>query len=72
MNATTFQSPLKDFDPTTAPASTLLQYGYPRRPDSQKEPGFRALWDRAMARKPNFVPAQLVEDKVWRSRPPAL
>lgn len=72
MNLTTFPAPPKDFDPTTASPGTLAQYGYPRRPDAQKEPALRALWDRVMARKPNFVPAQLVEDPVWRSKPHAL
>lgn len=72
MNATTFPTPPKGFDPTTAPTNTLLQYGYPRRPDLQTEPVLRALWDRAMVRKPTFVQAQLVEDKVWRSQPHAL
>lgn len=72
MNLTTYAAPPKEFDPTTASPATLIQYGYPRRPDAQKEPGLRALWDRAMARKPNFIPAQLSEDKVWHSKPHAL
>jgi hypothetical protein len=69
MNVTTFPAPPKDFDPVTAPAATLARFGIPRRPDATAEPGLRALWDRAFARKPTFVAPHLIEDKVWHSRP---
>jgi hypothetical protein len=71
MSLITFAAPPKDFDPITASAKTLAQYGVPRRPDSTAEPGLRALWDRAFARKPTFVQANLIQDKVWHSRPRA-
>jgi Peptidase A4 family len=69
MGLITFQAPPKDFDPVTASAKTMAKFGLPRRPDSNTEPGLRKLWDRAFARKPTFVQAKLVEDKVWHSRP---
>ena len=71
MSIVNFAAPPKDFDPITAPAKTLAQYGVPRRPDPTAETGLRVLWDRAFARKPTFVQAQLSQDKVWHSRPRA-
>jgi Peptidase A4 family len=69
MGIITFPAPPKDFDPATASARSLAQFGLPRRPDPKTEPGLRKLWDRAFARKPTIVQARLVEDKVWHSRP---
>jgi hypothetical protein len=69
MSVITFPAPPKDFDPVTASAKALAQFGLPRRPDPNTEPGLRKLWDRAFARKPTFVKANMVEDKVWHSRP---
>ena len=43
--------PLPDgFDPATATARQLTAYRLPRRPDADKEPELRALWDRTMSR----------------------
>ena len=71
MSTISFPAPPKDFNPVTASDRDLLRLGFPRRPDPVKEPGLRRLWDKAFARKPSFVKAELVEDKVWRSRPHA-
>jgi len=71
MNLTTFPAPPKNFNPVTAPDRDLALYGYPRRPDPVKEPGLRKLWDSAFTGKHTFVKAELVEDKVWHSRPHA-
>lgn len=40
----------KGFDPMTATDKQLAAQRLPRRPDAQKEPALRALWDRAVAR----------------------
>jgi Peptidase A4 family len=69
MTVTTFPPPPKDFDPATASAQALARHGLPRRPDAKNEPGLRKLWDRALARKPTFLQARLVEERVWRSHP---
>jgi len=66
---TTFAPPPKEFNPVTAPPQQLALYGIPRRPDATAEPGLRNLWDRFFTKPVNFVQAQLVEDKVWRTLP---
>jgi len=38
------------FDPTAATARQLTAYRLPRRPDADKEPELRALWERTMSR----------------------
>ena len=55
MNITTFKAPAGSFDPVTAPLKTLALHRISRRPDPQSEPGLRALWDKAFARKPKFI-----------------
>jgi len=65
----TFPAPPKNFDPTTASATTLAQYGIPRRPSAQTEPVLRAQWDRVFALKPTFIQANLVPGKLPFSRP---
>jgi hypothetical protein len=67
----TFPTPPADFDPFSASDQQLRRHGYPRRPDVKTEPVLRRLWDKAFIRRPTFVRAELVEDKVWRSRPHA-
>jgi hypothetical protein len=67
----TFPAPPVGFDQTAASDEELLRHGYPRRPDAKTEPVLRRLWDKALMRRPTFVRAELVEDKVWRSRPHA-
>jgi hypothetical protein len=65
----TFAAPPKNFNLLTASDKELAVYGIPRKPDAVKEPGLRKLWDRAFSRPVNFVKAELVEDKVWRTLP---
>jgi Peptidase A4 family len=69
MNITTFKAPPDDFDPVTAPLKTLALHGIPRRPDPQAEPGLRALWDKAFARKPKFIVPKANPALVWKSAP---
>src|SRR5580658_9169637 len=69
MSVITFPAPPQEFDPITASPKDLAQFGIPRRPDPQKEPVLRSLWDRAFARKPTFVQANLVESTLPFSRP---
>jgi len=66
---TTFAAPPRDFNPVSATANQLAVYGIPRRPDAVQEPGLRKLWDRAFSRPVQFIQAELVEDKVWRTLP---
>ena len=42
LKATNYAAPPKTFDPVTATAASLAQYGIPRRPDPTAEPGLRA------------------------------
>ena len=69
MNITTFKAPPDGFDPVTAPLKTLALHGIPRRPDPQSEPGLRALWDKAFARKPKFIVPEANPALVWKSAP---
>src|SRR5271170_6761849 len=69
MNITTFKAPPEGFDPVTAPLKTLALHGIPRRPDPQAEPGLRALWDKAFARKPKFIVPEANPALVWKSAP---
>jgi hypothetical protein len=64
-----FTVPPKGFDPFTASDSALRLYGYPRRPDPQREPKLRKLWERILAKKPTFIEPGFVENKKWHSRP---
>ncbi len=69
MKITTFPAPPKGFNPVTGSDVNLARYGYPRRPDPVKEPQLRALWDRFFTVPHTLVTAELVEDKVWHTRP---
>src|SRR5262249_48764308 len=45
------RGPLPDgFDPMKATVRQLAAHRLPRRPDAEKEPQLRALWDRTMSR----------------------
>jgi hypothetical protein len=69
MSVIIFPAPPQGFDPITASPKALAEFGIPRRPDPQKEPGLRSLWDRVFARKPTFVKANLVKSELPFSRP---
>jgi hypothetical protein len=69
LKITTFAPPPKTFDLSTATDVQLAVYGIPRKPDPVKEPGLRKLWDRVFSKPVNFVQAELVEDKVWKTLP---
>ncbi len=50
----TFDPPPKGFDPLRASADDLLRYGFPRRPDPEREPQAAAMWVGAMRRYGHF------------------
>lgn len=58
------------FDPHTATQEQLLRYGFPRRPDPEKEPRLARLWKRAFARPIRLVEAKLAVDPVMSARDP--
>jgi hypothetical protein len=57
-----YDAPPPDFDPSTAEARVLRKHGIPRRPDAEKEPHLRKLWDKAFAAKPTFIKAEVAVD----------
>jgi hypothetical protein len=63
-----YDAPPAGFDPTTAPARALRKHGIPRRPDAEKEPHLRKIWDRAFASKPTFVKAEVAVDHTMSKR----
>jgi hypothetical protein len=63
-----YDAPPPDFDPTTADARLLRKYGIPRRPDAEKEPHLRRIWDRAFASKPTFIKAEVAVDHTMSKR----
>jgi len=63
-----YDAPPADFDPTTAKAQVLRKYGIPRRPDAEKEPHLRKIWDKAFASKPRFIKAQVAVDHIMSKR----
>jgi|SRR5215469_15973277 len=63
-----YDAPPADFDPTTAEARVLRKYGIPRRPDAEKEPHLREIWDKAFASKPTFIKAQVAVDHIMSKR----
>ena len=69
LKITTFPATPPNFNPSTASDRLLAVHGIPRRPDADKEPGLRVLWDKFFTKPVNFVEAQLVEDKVWHTLP---
>jgi len=72
LKVTTFAPPPKEFNLLTATDKQLAVHGIPRKPDAVKEPALRHIWDRVFSKPVNFVQAQLVEDKVWRTLPHGL
>ncbi len=66
----TYPSSPRRFDPRTASQEDLLHYGFPRRPDHEKEPQLARLWARAFARPVRFVEAKLAVDPVMSARDP--
>jgi hypothetical protein len=63
-----YEAPPADFDPITAQARVLLKHGIPRRPDAEKEPHLRKIWDRAFASKPTFIKAEIAVDHTMSKR----
>lgn len=59
----TYELPPEGFDPMTAPAVLLSQYGLPRRPDPETEPALARLFKRAFARPRHFLKPELVADQ---------
>jgi hypothetical protein len=63
-----YDAPPADFDPTTADARVLRKHGIPRRPDAEKEPHLRRIWDQALASKPTFIKAEVAVDHTMSKR----
>jgi hypothetical protein len=63
-----YDAPPADFDPTRAAARALRKYGIPPRPDAEKEPHLRRIWDRAFASKPTFIKAEVAVDHTMSKR----
>jgi len=63
-----YDAPPTDFDPNMAEARVLRKHGIPRRPDAEKEPHLRKIWDRAFASKPKFIKAQVAVDHIISKR----
>jgi hypothetical protein len=63
-----YDAPPTDFDPSTAEARVLRKHGIPRRPDAEKEPHLRKIWERALASKPTFIKAEVAVDHTMSKR----
>jgi hypothetical protein len=63
-----YDAPPADFDPSTAAARELRKHGIPRRPDAEKEPHLRRIWDKAFASKPTFIKAEVGVDHTMSKR----
>ena len=63
-----YDAPPADFDPNMAEARLLRKHGIPRRPDVEREPHLRKIWDRAFASKPTFIKAQVAVDHIMSKR----
>ncbi len=48
-NVMTFEPPPPGFNPLTATDDLLEKYGYPHRPDPDKEPQLSKLWHETLA-----------------------
>jgi hypothetical protein len=46
-----FPVPHEDFDPSTAPAGLLRKYGLPPKPDAERQPLLRRVWDVGFGRR---------------------
>jgi Peptidase A4 family len=68
----TYPSSPRRFDPHTASQEELLRYGFPRRPDPEKEPQLARLWKRVFARPIRFVEAKVAIDPVMSNRNPLI
>jgi Peptidase A4 family len=66
----TYSAPPPGFDPHTAAPKLLRQYGFPRRPDPQKEPEYTKLWQRVLGRvrQLQLTRAELEIDPVMSAR----
>ncbi len=62
----TYEPPPSGFEPLTAPDQLLVRYGFPHRPDPNKEPRLSTLWEETLSRPIKIIRAELAVD---RSRP---
>jgi Peptidase A4 family len=51
----TYAATPEGFDPREATDRQLLSHGLPRRPDAEKEPEWRAAWDKAFTRPTTWI-----------------
>jgi Peptidase A4 family len=63
-----YDAPPADFDPSTAAAQVLRKHGIPRRPDAEKEPHLRRIWDKAFDSRPTFIKAEVAVDHTMSKR----
>jgi hypothetical protein len=59
----TYEPTPEGFDPLKATDRQLLHHGLPRRPDAEKEPEWRAAWERALARPTTWITPEFAEIK---------
>jgi hypothetical protein len=64
----TFDPPPRGFDVHSAPARALRKHGLPQRPDAASHRRLAQSWQRAFARPPNYVKAELEIDRVMGAR----
>lgn len=65
---TTYDAPPVGFNMTSGEDRLLRKHGIPRKPDAKKEPHLKALWDAAMASKPEFIKAEIKVDHLLSER----
>jgi hypothetical protein len=63
------KTPPPGFDYTKASNTELLENGLPPRPDKEKNPELRKLWEKIMARKLTFVKPELKINESFIHRP---
>ncbi len=64
-----FDPPPPDFDPMKASDRELALYGFPRRPDREREPKLWDLWEKAYRHRPKVGRAAIAIDDVLLSSP---
>ena len=57
-----FELPPDGFDPLSADSASLRRYGFPRRPDPEREPKLSSIFERAFSRPWNYAQPELVVD----------
>jgi hypothetical protein len=61
-NTRIFELPPDGFDPLSADPESLRRYGFPRRPDPDREPKLADIFTRAFSRPWNYTRPELVAD----------